>query len=95
MTLIQKISCSISSSSFDDTNSSPEQTVPHGNVRLHTMNSTPNSSASCFTFRPVRDTQEMHTTDSETSDITESTEMDTPSSTGDVFRRSTVKQTQV
>ncbi|KAL3848591.1 hypothetical protein ACJMK2_019440 [Sinanodonta woodiana] len=63
---------SISSSSLEG--SSPDQTVPpDGDMREMRTSSRP--MPHMFGFMPLRDSQDMQTTDSETSDITESTDM--------------------
>ncbi|WAR28715.1 F122A-like protein [Mya arenaria] len=62
---------SVSSSSCEG--SSPEQTIPRA-ASIHNARLSSGMQPNMF-FMPLQDTQEMQTTDSETSDVTESTDM--------------------
>lgn len=74
--IVLVVNSSISSSSLEDT-SSPEQTVPFAPsmTSASATGATASSPASCFSFRPVRDSVDTHGTDSETSDMTETTDI--------------------
>lgn len=64
---------SVSSSSFDET--SPEHQTVSRMAHMHTVPIGSRPHPHMFGFMPLRDTQDMQTTDSETSDVTESTDM--------------------
>ncbi|XP_045200211.1 P2R1A-PPP2R2A-interacting phosphatase regulator 1-like [Mercenaria mercenaria] len=63
---------SVSSSSCEG--SSPEQTIPRTSS-IHNIPTGNKPQPYMFGFMPLRDSQDMQTTDSETSDVTESTDM--------------------